>query len=121
MAYDEGLAQIFRDDFTEIETVIEKKMFGGLCFMNRGHMLCGVHFKNGEDGVMFRVGPDNYDAAMALEGIGELKFTGRPMKGLVEGLGEVLADDNVRSQVLAMALAFTNNLPPKKPKVKKPR
>lgn len=113
MAYDEGLAQILRDDLAEYDSVIEKKMFGGLCFMNNGHMLCGVHHKGGLDGAMFRVGPDQYEMAMELDGIGELTFTGRAMKGLVECLGEVLEDDTVRGEVLTMALKFTNGLPPK--------
>ena len=43
MAYDEGLAQVFRDDLVRKRSITEKKMFGGLCFMHRGHMLCGVH------------------------------------------------------------------------------
>lgn len=113
MAYDEGLAQIFRDDLAEYASVIEKKMFGGLCFMNNGHMLCGVHHKDGQDGAMFRVGPESYQAAMQIDGIGELTFTGRPMKGLVECVGALLEDDETRGKVLSMALEFTASLPPK--------
>ena len=45
MAYDEGLAQIFRDDLAAQDGISEKKMFGGLCFLNNGHMLCGGSFK----------------------------------------------------------------------------
>ena len=29
MAYDEGLAQIFRDDLVDVDGLAEKKMFGG--------------------------------------------------------------------------------------------
>ena len=54
MAYDEGLAEILRSDLAEEDGVEEKRMFGGLCFMLHGHMLCGVH----KDGGMFRVGKD---------------------------------------------------------------
>ena len=35
--------------------MLEKKMFGGLCFMVRGHMCCAV---SGRGGLLVRVGPD---------------------------------------------------------------
>jgi hypothetical protein len=45
MAYDEGLAQrvreLLEDRADELE-VVEKKMFGGLCFMVQGNMCCGI-------------------------------------------------------------------------------
>lgn len=116
MAYDEGLAQIFRDDLIERGSDIsEVKMFGGLLFKHRGHMLCGVHKikATGEDGAMFRVGPDNYEAALAIEGVEKLTFTKTPMKGLVESDAEIFDNDEKRAKVLAMALEFTSGLKPK--------
>ena len=60
MAYDDGLAELLREDLADIATRIEeKRMFGGLCFMLDGHMLCGVH----KGGGMFRVGKDNEEEA----------------------------------------------------------
>jgi len=41
MAYDEGHAEILRDHLASLPGVIEKRMFGGLCFMLNGNMLCG--------------------------------------------------------------------------------
>lgn len=116
MAYDEGLAQIFRDDLAGYGTAIaEVKMFGGLLFKYRGHMLCGVHKikATGEDGAMFRVGPDNYNAALDIDGIEKLTFTKTPMKGLVESGAEIFADDEKRLAIIAMALEFTGGLKPK--------
>lgn len=116
MAYDEGLAQIFRDDLLERGTdIAEVKMFGGLLFKHRGHMLCGVHKikATGDDGAMFRVGPDNYAAALAIEGIEKLTFTKTPMKGLVETDAGIFDNDEKRAALLAMALAFTAALKPK--------
>ena len=75
-----------------------------------------VHSKHGQqhdDGAMFRVGPDNYQQALAIDGVQELSFTGRPMKGMVECGAELLQDDKRRTQLLTMAQAFTNALPPK--------
>ncbi|MEP3892350.1 MAG: hypothetical protein ABJN69_17955 [Hellea sp.] len=116
MAYDEGLAQIFRDDLIERGTdIAEVKMFGGLLFKHRGHMLCGVHKikATGDDGAMFRVGPENYEAALAIDGIEKLTFTKTPMKGLVESDAEIFDDDEKRRAVLDMALEFTSSLKPK--------
>jgi len=117
MAFDEGLAQIFRDDLAGREGITEKKMFGGLCFMRNGHMLCGVHKigdgDNKEDGAMFRVGPGHYETALAVDGVRELSFTGRAMKGLVECDAELLEDEERRKQMLSLAIDFTGGLKPK--------
>lgn len=43
MAYDEGLAQRIRDVLKNRTDVEEKKMFGGVAFMVRRHMACGVN------------------------------------------------------------------------------
>lgn len=115
MAYDEGLAQVFRDDLAKKRSITEKKMFGGLCFMHRGHMLCGVHRSRDKtsDMAMFRVGPEQYQKALEMEGVNALTFTNRPMKGLVECHGDIFGDDKRRSEILEMALNFTTSLPPK--------
>ena len=42
MAYDEGLAHRIRELTEDDPTVVEKKMFGGLCFLVSGNMCCGV-------------------------------------------------------------------------------
>ena len=66
MAYDEGLAELMRGDLAGVPGITEKKMFGGLCFLLDGNMLCGVH----KGGGMFRVGKDNEAAALAGRGPG---------------------------------------------------
>ena len=109
MAYDEGLAEILRSDLADQPRVDEKRMFGGLCFMLDGHMLCGVH----KDGGMFRVGKDRSDEALAIEGVSEMAFTGRKMGGLVDVTDEVLSDDARRGQLMALAKENVRGLPPR--------
>lgn len=115
MAYDEGLAQIFEDDLSGTPDITTRKMFGGLCFMHRGHMLCGVHRSKDKSAnmAMFRVGPGHYPNALALDGVEELAFTGRPMKGIVETGDAVFENDKLRAELIRMALEFTQSLPAK--------
>ena len=54
MAYDEELAERIRAALADRRDVSERKMFGGLSFMLRGNMCCGVEKTN----LMARVGPD---------------------------------------------------------------
>ena len=108
MAYDEGLAQLLREELAG-EAIIEKKMFGGLCFLYHGHMVCGVH----KGGGMFRVGKPNEAAARAVEGTGPMEFTGKPMAGMVQCDDAALEDDARRGALMALSLGFVKTLPPK--------
>ncbi|MXQ07811.1 hypothetical protein GQ651_08120 [Alphaproteobacteria bacterium GH1-50] len=109
MAYDEGLAELLRGDLAEFGTIEERRMFGGLCFMKDGHMLCGVH----KGGGMFRVGKSRHSQALKIDGTSPMAFTGRPMGGLVDVTDEALADDARRSALMALALANVADLPPR--------
>ncbi len=80
MAYDEWLAErvgkILKDKSVSF---LDKKMMGGLCFMVDDKMCVGI-VKNT---LMARIGPDAYEAALEKEGVSEMNFTGRAMKGYV--------------------------------------
>jgi len=109
MAYDEGLAEILRNDLADMGNVEEKRMFGGLCFMLDGHMVCGVH----KGGGMFRVGKERHAEALAVPGAAPMAFTGRPMGGLVDVSDDAMADDGRRGQLMALALENVRSLPPR--------
>ncbi len=109
MAYDEGLAEILRQDLVDRPGITEKKMFGGLCFLINGNMLCGVHSGGG----MFRVGKDNEAQALAIDGAGPMQFTGRKMGGLIDVTDDGLVDDARRAEWLRLALDFAGQLPAK--------
>lgn len=79
MAYDEALAQRVRKVMAGRRGVTERKMFGGLAFMLRGHMFVGILDRS----LMARVGPENYQRALATPGAREMDFTGKPMRGYV--------------------------------------
>ncbi|WP_417587265.1 TfoX/Sxy family protein [Pararhodobacter oceanensis] len=109
MAYDEGLADLMRDALAETGGITEKKMFGGLCFMMDGNMLCGVH----KGGGMFRVGKDNIAQPLAVDGAQPMAFTGRVMSGFVDISDEALVDDQRREVLMGLAKSFVGALPAK--------
>jgi TfoX/Sxy family transcriptional regulator of competence genes len=79
MAYDEEAAVRLRNALTKYPSIEEKKMFGGLAFMFRGHMCCCVV----DDELMVRVGPEAYEKALSLPHVREMDFTGKPLRGYV--------------------------------------
>jgi hypothetical protein len=109
MAYDEGHAELMRSDLAEVAGISERKMFGGLCFMLNGHMVCGVH----KGGGMARVGKAAEAAALEIDGIEPLSFTGRKMGGMVDVSEDLLGDDERRARIVAMSLGYAQSLPPK--------
>lgn len=115
MAYDPGLAELLRGSLADVP-FSETRMFGGIAFMLNGHMLCGIH----KGGVMVRVGKENYGIALAIQGVTPMLFTGKPMAGMVDLADGAAADDTLRDQLLAMALASNRAMPPKAPKAQKP-
>jgi TfoX/Sxy family transcriptional regulator of competence genes len=79
MSYDETLAARIRILLAERDDVVEKKMFGGLCFMVGGAMCCGLT----KSDFMVRVGAAHYEDALAQPHARPMDFTGRPLKGMV--------------------------------------
>jgi hypothetical protein len=110
MPYDEGLAERIRDIFDERSDVVEKKMFGGLCFMVSGHMCCGIV----GDTLMARVGPDAHEECLKQKYVKEMDFTGKPMKGFVYVQPEGIGEDPELSGWVDKCLGFVLSLPKKK-------
>ena len=109
MAYDEGVAQRVREALAEQAGVAEKKMFGGIAFLLRGNMCCGVV---GGD-LMVRVGPDAYADALAEPHAREMDFTGRPMRGIVYVSPTGFESDQRLARWLARGTGFAGSLPAK--------
>lgn len=105
MAYDAGLVERLRDALSGQEELIEKKMFGGVAFMVRGNMACGVL----EDGLIVRVGRERYGEAVMEPHTKPLDITGRPMTGwvVVESLGQASDEDLERWVKEGVAFALT--------------
>ena len=79
MAYSENLAERVRTELSGKRKLIERKMFGGLCFMWRGNMLCGITDEN----FMARVSPKDYDSLLRESGTSAMLIKEKPMKGFI--------------------------------------
>ena len=110
MAYDEALAERIRLVLADAPELVERKMFGGICFMVGGHMTCGVL----GDELIARVGPEAAEAALARPGAREFDFTGRPMRNIVMVAPGAVSADAELERWIAEARSFTGGLPPKR-------
>lgn len=106
----EEMADRVRHLMVDDPNVAEKKMFGGVCFMLKGNMLCGP-IKNGD--MMFRVGKEQEKEALSRVGARKMNFTGKPMKGFVFVSAETLEADSSIYEWIALATNFVGNLPAK--------
>ena len=109
MAYDEELAERIRRALAGRQGVSEKKMFGGIAFMLRGNMCCGIV----RDDLMVRVGPERYEEALARPHARPMDFTGRPMRGMVYVTPEGCRTDEALKRWVEQGLNFAATLPAK--------
>jgi len=109
MSYDEGLAERVREALCARTDVSERRMFGGLAFLVRGHMCVGIVKEN----LMVRVGPDAYEGLIREPYAGEMDFTGRPMRGLLYVSPEGVESDADLERWIARGISFAGSLPAK--------
>ena len=86
-----------------------KKMFGGICCLLNGNMVCGVY----KDFLILRLGEEAAVAAMEKPSVKAFDITGRPMKGWVMVAEEGIGDDDQMREWLKKAKKFVSGLPPK--------
>jgi TfoX/Sxy family transcriptional regulator of competence genes len=80
MPYDEQLAQRIRNALTPYhKLVVEKKMMGGLCFMYKGKMCCGVE----KEDLIVRVIDGKYKESLKKPHCREMDFTGKVLRGFL--------------------------------------
>lgn len=108
MPYDPELADRMRAALQSRSDVVEKKMFGGYCWMLRGNMLCGVEVGR----FMFRVGAQQEAEALSRPGARPMDITGRPMKGFVWVDARETAGARLDSWI-DLSARFVGGLPPK--------
>ena len=91
----------------------EQKMFGGICFLHHGNMLCGL---DNNLRLMIRVGPNQYERVLQMKHARKMDFTGRPMKGFIFVDPEGWKTTRGLHKWLTLGLSFTATLPKKRKK-----
>lgn len=109
MPPDAELAARVREILGEQGPIHERKMFGGIAFMFKGYMCCGVL----NDDLVVRLGPDGAEKALQQAHVRPMDFTGRPLKGYVfVGPGTASTESMLRAWVRA-SLEYVETLPPR--------
>jgi TfoX/Sxy family transcriptional regulator of competence genes len=109
MAYDEKLAKRIEAILEDTEGIATKKMFGGLCFLHNGNMVCGVT----PNDMMVRVGKERYDDILKSRYARQMDFTGKPLAGMVYVSTEGCKSKSALKKWIDLGLEFTGTLPAK--------
>lgn len=109
MAYDEKLAKRVRTVLRPEDGYVEKKMFGGICYLLNGNMVCGIL----NDELIVRVGADSFEKSLILPYARKFDITGRPMTGWVVISSEGIIKTKALKQWINKGIAFARTLPPK--------
>src|SRR5260370_41083195 len=110
MSFDEKLAERVRKALGKRDDVVEKKMFGGLCFMVNGAMCCGLT----KTDFMVRVGAERFDDVLAQPHARPMDFTGRPSKGMVYVAPEGIRSDTALARWVNRGVTFVSEKSPSK-------
>ncbi|MGH3253341.1 MAG: TfoX/Sxy family protein [Trebonia sp.] len=118
MAYDEILATRIRDLIGPDPELTEKKMFGGLAFLIRGHMAISA---SGQGGVLVHVDPDRTANLIATTSATVAVMQGREMPGWLRVGADDLATDDDLAPWVEIGIEHARSPPAKKPSGKRRR
>jgi TfoX N-terminal domain len=110
MAYDEVLATRIRDLIGPDPELTEKKMFGGLTFLIRGHMAISA---SGQGGVLVNCHRERSDDLVATTAASVAVMRGREMPGWLRVSAGDLATDDDLSPWVEIGIAHARSLPPR--------
>ena len=110
MPYDQALADRLRKALGRQPSLTEKEMFGGVGFLIRGNMACGVHGRE----LIVRVGPAAHEAAMTEPHVRPFDLSaGRPAKGWILVGPAGLKSPTALKKWVKRGVDFARSLPPK--------
>jgi TfoX/Sxy family transcriptional regulator of competence genes len=109
MAYDAVLAARVAKALAGVPGVLEKRMFGGVGYLVRGNMACGVH---GSD-LIVRVGPERSADALAQPGARPFDLSGKAMAGWVYVAPGAIEADRELVRWVVQGVDFAETLPAK--------
>ena len=110
MAYDKEVAGHIRILLSGRGDVAEQKLFGGLCFMVRGHMCCAV---SGRGGLLVRLGPDAPAFLFSEPHAGPMEMRGRIMADYLRVAPDGYQTPEGLKKWITRATDFVETLPKK--------
>ena len=112
MAYNEKLADRIRLQLADLPNIEEKKMMGGLCFMYKGKMSCGVE----KEDLIVRVIDSKYKTSLKKSHCREMDFTGRVLSGFLYVDKEGIQTEKQLRSWLELGIEFVEKQGPKNKK-----
>ncbi len=109
MPYNAKLAERVRAILGDEPDLVERKMFGGVCFMLAGNMCVGVD----RDDLMVRVAVEDAAAVSVLPHVRPMDITGRPAKNFFFVAAAGTKTDRALAAWVDRGRAFARSLPPK--------
>jgi TfoX/Sxy family transcriptional regulator of competence genes len=107
MPYEKKIAERIEESVSSWN-ISNRKMFGGVCYLNNGNMMCGVY----KNYLVLRLGPGQSETVLKNQYARPFDITGKPMKGWV-----MIAEDGIKGEKLMdwlkMAHTFSETLPKK--------
>jgi predicted DNA-binding protein (MmcQ/YjbR family) len=113
MAYDEGLAERIREHVPKAK---EKKMFGGIGWMESGNLVVGLMAQGSMsdvDAIIVRCPPDDTAKVLKEPGVRPFEQRGKAMKGWVLVEAEAVAEDPELKAWIDRSRKFVKTLPAK--------
>jgi hypothetical protein len=112
MAYDEGLASRIRDEIGPDPELTEKKMFGGLAFLIRGHLAISA---SRHGGALVRVDPARAEGLLQAGTATVAVMGGRQMTGWLVVAPEQLAIQRDLAEWVDLSIGYARSLPAREP------
>jgi len=112
MGYNESLCLRIRELLAGEPGLVEKKMFGGIAYMLKDKMMCGIV----KDDLMVRCLEDKYEQLLKKPHVRVMDFTGRTMKGFLYVDSAGIKTDKQLMDWLDIGIEFAHKSPPKKKK-----
>jgi len=109
MAYDEGLSFRVEEILVDTPEIIAKKMFGGIGYLFRGNMTCGVI----QNALIVRLSLQDYQTALQKPSPRKFEMTGREMRGWLLVDPDGTSDDIDLKNWIKSALHYCATLPRK--------
>jgi 1,6-anhydro-N-acetylmuramate kinase len=113
MAFDEGLAERIRD---VVPKATEKKMFGGIAWMERGNLVVGLMAQGSMsdvDAVIVRCRPEETADVLKEQGVRPFVQRGKAMQGWVLVEAEAVAEEPELKAWIERSRKFVRTLPAK--------